>query len=390
MTSRNRLISLIAAAYFLPVLALSLYASLIFSSSHSFGVFSVGTLLASAGSIFLFLIDPPQQAVLPLPAKNDVAAVPIPVCEIDHSRYEEQAALIEEYQQHIQALSRQIESQQQSIQELNKSKEELKKKAEEEERDYRSFQESVKEQQDQYRVLLHEHQQTINEQRDTLEKKQQQIVQLEGQVRDLHYEIKTLMDVEERQSIIRFPLDRYRQKEVDYSLPPVEEEEEAQISAQYVEGPEEASQQLRRCLDIAQKITGGHYMHNRPSRLKDLPVENTALEMRRLFDNLRSENQATILLYSPRDNRLLFVNNPIKSLLGWTPERFVHQFSDLLTDGGEAWKHSISQLAFKNEAQTTLWLTAKSGHHVSLSCHLGLIPTGSFRHFVLGVLYPAK
>lgn len=389
----NRLLYFVIAAYALPVVGLSLYASMLFTPVRSFGVFTTGVFLAVVGSISILLCLRRQEAVEEPREHHDVQELSYEkidkdVANVSHT--EDQRANIEEFRQRIAILSQQNDISQQSIAELLKLKDGLEKKAEEQERDYLYFQERVNEQQEQNRSLLYEHQQTINEQRDMLEKKQLQIVQLEGQVRDLHYEIKTLMDVEERQSIIRFPLDRFAKNELGEIAPLIEREEDIPPSLSSIQTPEEASQQLRRCLDIAQKITGGQYMHNRPSRLKDLPVESTALEMRRLFDNLRSENQATILLYSPRENKLLFVNNPIKSLLGWPPEKFVHQFQELLSDGGESWKQSISQLAFKNEAQASLWIIARSGQRVSLNCHLGLIPTGCFRHFVLGVLYQTR
>lgn len=389
MADRNRFLFLLIALYVLPVVALSFYASLLFTSSHSFGVLSVGVLLTVAGSIIIFLYDTPSDQAPQTVFPQKILETSLPPQQADTRESEEQEALIQDYRGQLYNLAQQNDSHLQTITELNKAKDSLEKKIIDLAQDYGTFQETAKEQQEQTRQLLLEHQRTINEQRETLEKKQQQIAQLEGQIRDLNYEIKTLMEVEERQSIIRFPADRYRPKEYDYA-PAAVEDDEALPPPPHVNSLEEASQQLKRCLDIAQKITGGQYMHNRPSRLRDLPVENTALEMRRLFDNLRSENQATILLYSPKDNKLLFVNNPIKSLTGWSPEKFVHQFQELQSDGGDAWKQSVSQLSFKNETQATLWITSKSGQPISFNCQMGLIPTGSFRHYVLGVLYPAK
>lgn len=390
MTARNRFLYLIIVLYILPVVVLSFYASLAFTPNHSFGILSAGVLLTVAGSILLFLYDNRQEpAPTPIFTPEPHQELQPQETGIDPELFQSLQEQLQAAQEQIHMQQRQQETLQQSIHEINRQKDAQERKFHEVNMEYQRFQENTQEQQEQKRLLLHEHQQTINEQRETLEKKQQQISQLESQIRDLHYEIKTLMEVEERQSIVRFPLERHRSKEFDYS-PSFQEDDDIAVSPPHVHCPDEASQQLKRCLDIAQKITGGQYMHNRPSRLRDLPVENTALEMRRLFDNLRSENQATILLYSPKDNKLLFVNNPIKSLLGWTPEKFVQQFQELQVDGGDAWKQSLSQLAFKNESQATLCLSSKSGQQVSLNCHLGLIPTGSFRHFILGVLYPAK
>lgn len=385
----NRSLTLIIALYALPVAVLSFYASLFFTPNHSLGILTTGLLLTSIGSILLYLSVPSldHDPVIETPSISPSSEnLPISPTIEEQKQNDENLELLLESQQHVHLLSQQIDNLLLEIAELSQKNAEIIKLLEVNKDEFLSFQEEAKEEQDQTRLLLHEHRHTINEQRESLEKKQQQISQLESQVRDLNYEIKTLMDVEERQSIIRFPGERYHPKELDFNQFDLEDDEMTSPPP-HVNGPEEASQQLKRCLDIAQKITGGQYSHHRSSRLKDLPVESTALEMRRLFDNLRSENQVTILLYSPKDNQMLFVNNPIKSLLGWTPEKFVQQFQELLADGGEGWKQSINQLSFKNETQASLWIASKSGQHVSIKCHLGLIPTGSFRHYVIGVAY---
>lgn len=396
MRKREHFLFFYLALYAFPLAIVTLYASSIFSSFHSFRVLSLGIFLAICGSLILFMVyRQPPAAILPEPLPEIPQALqqePVQHAfpEADYvSAIEElkgqMAGLVSESQKLLQ----EGQEREHLIAESNKNHNILQRKLDEIMIEYERFQDSAKDQQEQMRLLLHEHQLTITEQRDSLEKKQQQISQQEGQIRDLQYEIKTLMDLDEKQSIIRFPSDRFNIREMDNFSLSVEEEEMVMPIA-HAHTPAEALQQLKRCLDIAQKITGSYFVHNRSSRLRDLPVENTALEMRRLFDNLRSESQATILLYSPKESKLLFVNNPIKSLVGWTPEKFVQQFPELLADGAEAWKSALSRLAFKNETEASLWICSKSGQQVPINCQLGLIPTGSFRHYVLGVLYPAK
>lgn len=157
-----------------------------------------------------------------------------------------------------------------------------------------------------------------------------------------------------------------------------------------VTSPGEADLQLKRCMDIAGKITGANHFEAANSRFREWHIDNYALDLRRLFDNLRGESSSTIFVFSQKDNRLLFVNNQAKHLLGWSPEKFVQNFSEIIAESLQEWNRGINRLA--NQPQTTAQLTLKNkaGQHVPVNCHLGMITSGLFRNHIIGVAFLAK
>ncbi len=118
----------------------------------------------------------------------------------------------------------------------------------------------------------------------------------------------------------------------------------------------------------------------------DSPADSFALDLRRLCDSLRSENSCTILLYSPKENQLLFANNQIKTVTGWSPDKFVQNFSDIMQDEAP-WRQGIASLTMRSEAKVDLTFKMKSGQDISVHGLLGLIPTGIFRQHIIAVLY---
>jgi hypothetical protein len=245
--------------------------------------------------------------------------------------------------------------------------------------------ESTEEKLEQNQIFFNEHQHTINEQRHVIEAKQQHVQQLEDKVRDLTYEIKTLLHLAEKTQINDLPT--YSTRSENSSK--INLGENSLISSngsdQPLEGESEASHQLRRCLDIAQKMTGASH-YNRQAKKTELSVEHYAIDLRCLFESLRSENSFAILVYSQKENKLIFGNNQIKSLLGWSSEKFIQSFPTIIEDSVEVWNNCLTQLAYKNECQAELNLKSKNGAAVPVKCLLGVIPTGIFRSNILGIL----
>lgn len=245
--------------------------------------------------------------------------------------------------------------------------------------------ETTEEKLEQNQIFLHEHQQTINEQRHVIEAKQQHVQQLEDKVRDLTYEIKTLLHLAEKTQVNE--PSNYLSRSESPSKMTLGEGPLMPLngSDQPLEGESEASHQLRRCLDIAQKMTGASH-YNRQVKKSELSVEHYALDLRCLFESLRSENSFAILVYSQKENKLIFGNNQIKSILGWSSEKFIQSFPSIIEESVETWNNCLAQLAYKNECQAELNLKSKNGATVPVKCHLGVIPTGIFRSNILGVL----
>lgn len=282
-------------------------------------------------------------------------------------------------------LQEELHSESRTLQSLQNEREQLQIQFDTLTHELTQLKESTEEKLEQNQIFLHEYQQTINEQRHVIEAKQQHTQQLEDKVRDLTYEIKTLLHLAEKTQINEQPSYMMKQESPakmslgDGALMP------ANGSDQPLEGESEASHQLRRCLDIAQKMTGASH-YNRQAKKPELSVEHYALDLRCLFESLRSENSFAILVYSQKENKLIFGNNQIKSLLGWGSEKFIQSFPSIIEGSIETWNSCLAQLAYKNECQADLKLKSKNGAPVLVKCHLGVISTGIFRSNILGVL----
>lgn len=108
------------------------------------------------------------------------------------------------------------------------------------------------EQQQQIIVGLHE---TIAEQKSQIDKKQQQSGILETKVSDLTYEIKTLLKLAE--SHVSSISSTYTPSS-PAEEPAPQTTETIHPQDFQIKTTEEASQQLKKCIDIAQKMTGSH------------------------------------------------------------------------------------------------------------------------------------
>lgn len=152
-----------------------------------------------------------------------------------------------------------------------------------------------------------------------------------------------------------------------------------------IDDHEVAETQLKRCLDIATKMTGSTNIGG-TSRVRDLQVDSYALDLRRLCDSLRVENSCIVILFSQKENKLLFVNNHVKNITGWSPEKFLQDFPEIIQNKTDVWNAGISQLASYPEVKLSLPIKTKDGHEIRLHCLLGAINTGLFRHHVIGIL----
>lgn len=142
---------------------------------------------------------------------------------------------------------------------------------------------------------------------------------------------------------------------------------------------------LQRCIQKAKILSGASHLSRKEARFSGLSTE--AIDLRRLFDSFRTESGAVILIYSKKEERLLFVSNSIRQLLGWSRERFIGDFSTLIGDSGPLWRHALLKLQSRPEAQLSFTIKTKSGKEKLISCALGIIPEGVFVDHIVGVLY---
>lgn len=207
--------------------------------------------------------------------------------------------------------------------------------------------------------------------------KQQGIQQLENQIHDLRYEIKTLLHLTEVD---------YGQIGIDLPTKEQMHLDQEMFNEPFL-GPitteEEAERLLKRCIQIAENMTPGY----KASNLRSLSTDPYAFDLRRLSDSLRLETGALVFLYSPKEQRVQFTNKEAKPLLGWSSDRFTQEFHEILGSSLSHFEKGIGELATHPRVPLTLPFTAKNKSVVTLQGRLGTIPTGIFRSLILGVFY---
>lgn len=233
--------------------------------------------------------------------------------------------------------------------------------------------------------ILAEYQQAVSKQRASIETKQERIAQLENKVRDLSFEIRTLLQVDEME--VAAPSVRPRHvvhQEVDEWVDQLPASSDPEVRTQY-----DASLLLKRSLQTAQSLTAAHYMPGRSGRFRDLSLESLTIDLRRLFDRLRHESGGVVCVYSRAEHRLLFANERVRALFGWSPERFVKEFQTLIAGGVREWEEAVHNLRAGHERQLRLVVRSKTGSEVLVHSLLGLVPQGAFEGHVIAIFYSA-
>jgi hypothetical protein len=413
--TRSRLILTIAALYFIPVIALSYYSLELMPYSDGWTIFSIGLFIALVGSIAFFLRlhrwetnlfhdlkETFHKALPPVEPTPIVVHEPVPISDpIDQERLIEEA--VSEWQQKHTVLVSEVAEKDSELENLHSEMEQLQHQLQVVTHEFSSFQRGVQIQIEQKEELISQLKQTSNEQRLLIEKHQQHIAILETKEKDLSYEIKTLLHLSSLENIFNDkPSASKKQSEfISYTNQEDFQGEEAQpnpfsvnerspFHVKLIDTPESATSQLKHCLDVATKMTGANYLIGGSSKIHNLTLDNYALDLRRLCDALNSENNAYILLYSQKENKILFANDLTKNALGWAQDKFSDSFHEIVSGGMDEWKRGLNQLATENSAMFSLTLKSKAGVEMPLQCHLGAVPAGTFRHHVVGILYESK
>ncbi len=434
-TTNNRLIlsAFLIVFYFIPVIFFAVYSISQMSVAKSWPILSAGLLLVALCSLlfilFLFHWEKKIHAqfknpffdAVKQPEKETKVTSLDPNLLFDHS-----APIQEEENLHIKETVRELaitqsnlkESQEQIdrlIEELAAKEKEQKEsldenkqlsvKAQQISQDFSDYKLFSEEQLKQKNLQLAALQQMIEDQRTEVEKRQEQIHQLDSKIHDLSYEIKTLLYLHETdsnpasnsflkpegsaKSLITAPLKNPFEPVPQMEIPEEVWENSSSILVEsQIRTTAEAITLMRKCINIAQKLTGANYYSNESSRFREFSSSHYTIDQRRLFDSLRSESTGLILIYSQKEHKLLFANNQTKHLLGSSPEKFVSDFPSFIQEGLNDWKKALTQLAAAPESQARLLAKSRHGHEVILNCHFGVIPTGLFRNFVVCVLYP--
>ncbi|PJD96307.1 MAG: hypothetical protein CK425_06345 [Parachlamydia sp.] len=391
-TQRHQLLGLALGLYLIPLWVVSVFSMSYVSHSQSWRVLSLGLLLSLAGAFVLFFVLRGWEEALKMVYTQEISEnscmdeVGEPCLKSEELfKLEEQIQALEfQNKRLVQELSDQVAKTQEDLSQLSLITEE-----------YASFRTHAEEKIEQNEIYIHELHQEISDQKNALQTKDKWILDLESQVQDRSYEVKTLLKLtdlpqfkkealmEKEEKIVHTNGSFFRPSPSLYSL------NEEVLDEAKVHNPEGASHHLKQCIDIAQKITGANHFASGSSLFRDLPVNSYALDLRRLCDSLGNENMAAVGVYSKKENRLLFANHEIRNLLGWSSEKFAQDFSEIVQEGFPEWKNKVFSLIEYEEGKVRLLVKTKAGENLLLNCHLGLIPAGIFRNHVVAVFYPA-
>lgn len=365
-SGKSNHVLIIFLIYLLPILFWVFYTFHETSLTFSWPITIVGLLLLCFGTAILFALFNAKEepAIIPLAQEEEISlpetVLPIPdetpkfLQEIDllQKNLQEKSSLIAKSDAEMLKVKEENQAIKEKLQSLNSNL------AEKDEDSRRKIEE----------LNLENHH------------KQQAIQQLENQIHDLRYEIKTLLQLTE---VDYSAFTEQVEPKIEAPHLPIEEwVEEPPLTGQ-VTSEEDARRLLKRCLDIAQKMTPGY----QASSLRSLSADPYAFDLRRLGDSLRLEPGALILVYSPKDERILFANAQTKTLLGWGSDKFTQDFSSIIAESLPIWKSSVSQLLTKSEVNLTLTCKTKNDELVPLNTLIGSIPTGVFRSLVIGIVY---
>jgi len=390
------LLSLIFAGYALPLVFLSFFAVWAIEWNSPWSIFPLGLIICSVGTCLLYLQFLRHRNVSVIVKEEIVQPVDNGQIEI----LEKKAAESELQSLQLQSIVEQLNK---DVREIQLEKENLLRTVEIGQKEFSAYKHDTVMLLDQNRSLISEYQSTIQDQREMLDKKQQHILQLDNKVHDLSYEIKALVQVESYENllvsgggvsskVIQHPVMSHSEAVyqtlplTSHSQPPPLEE----VSfSKKIADTTDAHKLLKRCIDIAQKITGASYYHNTNSgsRIRDLSSDPFAFDLRRLCESLRSESGGMILLYSQKERKPLFINDFVKEYTGWMPEKFLMNFSDIIEPAQETWESMLQQMSFKNQNSLDLHLRGKNGSEIEFKAEVGLIPTGVFRNNVIAVFY---
>ena len=447
ISNRQYLSAAIIVFYFIPLLFFSAYSIRLMSQHKSWALLSIGLLLVVFGTVSLiFLLANWEESLrdkklnrslllshdaeLSLLNQKETKVTSLdpslifePIVPRDLLRTEDpqetskelnllQTAL-ESSQKQQEELIQLLEMKEQEILKLEEENKELQIQAQQIGQDFADYKLFSEEQRKQKQLQLSSFQQMIEDQKNEMEKRQEQIHQLDTKVHDLSYEIKTLLYLHDEESVSSKPgshsshsgkNDHFQSsgKETHFEnqgkgngsktttpmiSPALQPENLVQDSP--VQTPQEAAQLLKKCIHVAQKLTGANYYSNESSRYREFSSSYFAIDQRRLFDSLRAEKGALVVVYSQKDQKLLFANNEVKTLLGWGPEKFLTEFSSIMHEGIQEWKKALQIVSTGADSQARLLAKTRQGQEIFLNCHLGVVTSGLFRNYIIGILYPA-
>lgn len=368
LKERDKLGGIVACVYLLPLFLITGYAAKLFSPERSLALLGLGFILTALGTIIFFWLMERREKLMRQESYT--------LAEVQAAR-QKPTLPPEEPNEELPHLQQLLESQTIQMESLKSEREKLLHRIDDLVHEFQDYKKTAEEELEHQKGLYRESQETVSEQRAVINRKQQQIGEFESKVHDLNYEVKTLLKLAD------FGSSGEQKRGQPKQFPPPEKISEPAIQ-------QTIKEQLKRCIDIAQKITGASPFGGGGLRFRELNIDNYALDLRRLCDALKSETSSPIVVWSQKENKLLFANPEIKNLLGWNAEQFVQDFRSLVHQSLHDWQDGISELQAKRECCVDLMIKNKSGQTIPIHCHLRTIPSGIFRSHAIGILYSGQ
>lgn len=204
-----------------------------------------------------------------------------------------------------------------------------------------------------------EYQQTIVDQRGVIEKKQDYISKLEGKVRDLMYQIRTFLQVEEP---------------VGSSPVYVPNTEKGK--------PYDLSQQVIHVIEMAEQLTGMDHLGGRYLTHQSAP---STLDLRPLFDRLAQEEQRLFFVYSEAESQLLFLHERVRDRLGSPADKVIKDFQKICSHSLTEWRRAISSIQEGKPVVFPLICRHRLGHEVRFDVYAGKVSRGPLTSLVIGM-----
>lgn len=387
---RYTIVLMIILCYFLPIITLTSFSMGMMPQNSSWTVFTLGLLISVSGSSVLFLLIN-QWAGIWQKQMNEIKKSVInnantPAIALPSSiATNETSDFSQEFENNQMTLTAKIEANGLEMEELRKENSSLHKQKKQFSQEQEHLKTSFQEQLAQKDAAINECKQTIALQSTISEKFQKQLSLLEAKERDLTYEIKTLLQMSEiAKQPVKAPFERSASlssnQQFKFSNILKEPTSAAAPSNLTIRSPHMAAVELHHCLELAKKAD---------STSAAAGPTDIALEQKNLFNRLRRENSCGILLFSPVEDKILFVNDEVCEQSGWSLEQFQTSFQEIVQETGlQTWKKSLHELSLQNEVQIQLPIKAQTGIEKLFYCRLGTVPSGTFRNHVIGVLYP--
>lgn len=363
--AKSSSILIVLALYFVPIFSWILLGHSYIAHETGLWLAIGGIILLCLGSALLYLLM--RQSVEPLVLVREIAAAaPAPIIVASEAPAEPQIDHTIPLREEIAELERRLSEKSSGIGSLQEAFEENERECE----DLRAQLQSLKQDSE---TAIEKYRARADEMELEIHQKQQMVEQLETQIHDLRYEIKTLLQL----------------TEVDYSKFVMEPAREAGVKPAstptfqgVVKREEEAKLLLKRCIDVSQRISSGYR-----SGTQGLSTVPSALDLRRLIDALKEESGALVLLYDPKEKKMLYASKEAKNLLGWAPETLAHDFKEIAEEGYSFWERAVEQLENKPQTSLVIGLKTKGGEELPFNAFLSGISSGIFRSYAVAVLF---